>query len=526
MRDHLVAVDIGTASARAAIFNRSGELIAKETRPIRMHAPTSLHAEHDSEDIWNAVCTSVKAALRQAALAPERIAAVGFDATCSLVFRGFNDSALSISVSGEQRLDTISWMDHRALREAEALSALGGAPVERAGGLLSPEMALPKLLWVKQNLPEVWNRTSAIFDLADYMTFRATGRRTRSVSTLVSKWGCVGKACNWPPLFLGRADLEDLPSRAGLDAGHAVPGTAIGYLSPAGALAMGLDEGCRVAPGMIDAYAGALGLLGRYAGHAPSLSSRAALIAGTSSCLIGFVGAENGGYRSLWGPFRDVSLPGHRLVEGGQSAAGALLDHFVRMHPKGGEPDGALHARIIDHIGKGLGREGLDYGRPLQVLPDFHGNRAPHADPWATGVIAGLNLDITFDGLCRLYWRTAVGLACGLREIVETFAKARIVPEVLHLGGGHARNPLLVQLYADMTGKPVFVPARKESILLGSAINAATAADLYPSVQDAAEAMTDEGGVIKPDAARRPSFDRDYERHLMMIRHRAELMAV
>lgn len=98
MRQNLVAVDVGTASARAGIFDPAGRLLARSIHPILMQRPRENHAEHDSTDIWNAVCIAVKAALADAGVLPQSIAAIGFDATCSLVIRdergagfGFHD---------------------------------------------------------------------------------------------------------------------------------------------------------------------------------------------------------------------------------------------------------------------------------------------------------------------------------------------------------------------------------------------------------------------------------------------------
>ena len=112
-----------------------------------------------------------------------------------------------------------------------------------------------------------------------------------------------------------------------------------------------------------------------------------------------------------WGPYLGAALPGFWIAEGGQSAAGALLDHVIRWHGAGGEPDPARHREIAGRIRALRAREGLDFAGRLHVLPDFHGNRSPLADPHALGVVSGLSLDASFDSLCRLYWRTAVAIA-------------------------------------------------------------------------------------------------------------------
>lgn len=522
MRDHLVAVDIGTASARAGLFDRSGTLIAKATHPIILHRPNARIAEHDSADIWNAACASVREALATSGIDATRIAAIGFDATCSLVVTRKDGGPASVSASATPGLDTISWMDHRALEEATELTALGGPVVARCGGSLSPEMALPKLLWLKRHLPSLWIASCGIFDLADYLTCRATGSTVRSLSTLGSKWGIDPREPEgWPQGFLEKAGLQDLPDKAGMTSRPSLPGSCIGYLSPNASQELGLDTGCRVAAGMVDAYAGALGLLG--AVPPKDIAAHAALVAGTSSCMISFCREEAKPQKSFWGPFENVSYPGLWLREGGQSAAGSLLDHIVRMHAAGGEPDATLHDRILRHVEAERARTGEGYGLPIQVLPDFHGNRAPLADPFASGVIAGLSLDTSFDSLCRLYWRAAVGLACSLRHILDVFGEAGVRPEMVHMAGGHARTPLLAQLYADVLGLPVLVPEMGEAILLGTAINAATAGGLYQGMTAAASAMTGKTRRYSPDPARSTFHAEDYRRHLMMVRHREEL---
>lgn len=523
MRDHLVAVDVGTASARAGLFDRSGAQLSRAAFPITLYQPEARLAEYDSEEIWAAVCRSVKAVLLQAKISPDRIAAIAFDATCSLVVRGKRGEQVAVSKGGNARFDTIAWMDHRALAQAEALTRSGHPLLFHSGGSLSPEMAIPKLSWLKENLPQSWQRTAAIFDLSDYLTFRASGSRARSTSPLAAKWCYLAQdEEGWNKDFLALAGLEDLPEKAALPLRATLPGTALGQLLPRAAEDLGLDRQCRVAPGMIDAYAGATGLLAALGGKPEAIRKEAALVAGTSSCIIRFTHQPEA-LNGFWGPYFSAGLPGLWLTEGGQSAAGSALDHVVRMHAAGGVPDASLHARIIERIGALLAVEGDRFGRPIDVLPDFLGNRSPLADPRATATIAGLSLDASFDGLCRLYWRTAVGIACGIRHILEVMEERGARIDRLHMAGGHARNTLLVALYANVTGRSILVAEKADAVLLGSAINAAAAAGLAPDMVAAGIAMSCARVTHDPDPTRKATFERDYQRYKALIRHRQEL---
>jgi ribulose kinase len=170
--------------------------------------------------------------------------------------------------------------------------------------------------------------------------------------------------------------------------------------------------------------------------------------------------------------------------------------------------------------------EGADFAARLHVLPDFHGNRSPLADPHAVGVVSGLTLDAGFDSLCRLYWRTAVAIALGVRHILDALNAHGHAIDTLHVTGGHTRNPLLMELYADATGCAVVEPAAQDAVLLGSAMAAAAASGLYPDLAAAAVGMSRPGRIRQPDSRAGMAFERDYRVFRMMHDQRAALDAL
>jgi ribulose kinase len=228
----------------------------------------------------------------------------------------------------------------------------------------------------------------------------------------------------------------------------------------------------------------------------------------------------------VWGPYRSAVLPDVWLNEAGQSATGALLDHLIRWHGAGGEPTPQMHDRIIARVSELRAVEGSGFGARLHVLPDFHGNRSPLADPGALGVISGLSLDSDFDSLCRLYWRAAVGIVLGIRHILETLNREGYSIGTLHVTGGHTHNPLLMELYADATGCTVVEPTTPDATLLGTAMVAAAAAGLYGSLTAAAITMQQGGTSRGPNPAARPAFDRDYRTFLTMLEQRRQVDAI
>ncbi len=519
MAELLAAVDVGTGSARAALFGADGSMLARAERAIALDEPGGERAEQSSEDIWAAACAALGEARHLAGAAPEAIAALGFDATCSLVLRDRDGAPLAASEDSAPGFDTMLWLDHRAVHEAATATAAGHPALADLGGVMSPEMQLPKLMWLKRARPDAWARLGAARDLADFLAWRATGTPARSLCTLACKWSFrAAGAPGWPAGLLGALGLEDLRARAGLPETALPPGADLGPATPGAAAELGIGPATRIAAGMIDAHAGALGVLGGL--PAASRARQAALVAGTSNCVMALAPSPVAA-PGLWGPHRDAILPGLWAVEGGQSAAGALLDQISRLG--GAAPEPELHDRIAARIAALRAAEGWDLAGGLHVLPDLRGVRGPVADPSARGTIAGLGLDGSFDGLCRLYWRAAVGVALGIAEVVAALRTAGAPVERLQATGGHARNPMLMALYATAAGVPVEAHDATDGVLLGAAMTAAVAAALHPDLAAAARTMRRSGREHRPDAAGAARLARDAEALALMRRHRAEL---
>lgn len=520
MRDHVCAVDVGTGSARAGIFDRGGTMIGRGEHPIAIRRPQPDHAEHDADDIWRAVCHAVREALAKAHVLGSRIGGLGFDATCSLVVRGRRGEPLGVSKeTGDPRWDTITWLDHRAIAEAEICTMTGHRVVDHIGKVMSPEMEVPKLMWLKRHRPDTWTAAAHFLDLADYLTWRATGSAARSQCTLTCKWTYLAHQEGWQHDFLRAVGLDDMLERGGLPQRATPVGASLGPLAPQAAEELGLDIGCMVATGLIDAFAGAIGVVGRHAGG--EIGRHAALVAGTSSCVMVFADAPRI-VPGVWGPYWGAALPGHWLSEGGQSATGALLDHVIRLHRQGGEPDARMHARIVGRIRELRAADAM--GADLHVLPDFHGNRSPFADPHARGALSGLTLDASFDGLCRLYWRGCVAIALGVRHIIDHLNAHGHGVDTLHVTGGHTRNPLLMELYTEATCVAVIESEAEDAVLLGAAMAGAAAAGWHAGLAEACRAMAP--GERRRAANGSHSYERDYRIFLAMHRHQHEIAAL
>lgn len=516
----ICAVDVGTRSARAGLFDLRGQMLARGVHPIEPVESGNGHAEYRFADLWQAVGQAIRAALIEADTPASEVSALAFDATCSLVLSDRRGAPLILDAEG---CDTIAWFDHRARTEAETCTRTGHRLIRHLGGAMSPEMQTPKLMWLKSNRPDLWENLGAACDLCDALTRRATGRATHSACALSAKWPFLPASGGWQVDFLEQVALADLREKAGLRATAQPIGSRAGALTAGAAAELGLVAGIPVAVGLVDAFAGALADFGRVS-PGPQ-SARLTLITGTSSSVIATTDTPvfvNG----IWGPFRDALIPGLWTSEGGQTAAGALLDRVLEGWP--GIPDApkASHAAVLERLQQLLTRDGSRLGDGLHILPDVSGNRSPLADASLRAVIHGASLQRGFDALCTLYWRTAVALALGARQIMDRLAEQGIDAPAIGVAGGMTRSPLLMQLYADVTGRPLHVCADEDGILLGTAIAAATGAGHFDDPGQAARAMTKPRRIHSPDPSTRAGYDRDYAAFQLMQRQRRELIAL
>lgn len=514
-----LGIDVGTGSARAGLYDARGVAGGRGERPLQIWRTTPDHVEQSSDDIWQAVAGAVADALAAAGCPAERVAGIGFDATCSLVAVDASGRPVGVSVDGGDHRNVVVWMDHRALADAAAINATGHPVLQFVGGSISPEMQTPKLRWLKRELPAAWARVHRWFDLPDYLTWRATGCDDRSLCTTVCKWTYLGHERRWDDSYFAAAGLADLGADgfARIGARVRVPGEALGGLSPRAAEDLGLAPGTPVATALIDAHAGALGTLGVPGSEVP-VAQRMAIIAGTSACHLA-VTTDRRSVPGVWGPYYEALLPERWLLEAGISASGAFLDHVLACHPAtaalGGDRFAAIEDTLTAMLTAGASEASLTHD--LHFQPNILGNRAPLADPALTGSLSGWRLRTDRQDLARWYLAALQSLAYATRHIVDAFQDRGCPVGLLVASGGSAANGRWCQLHADALGVPVAVPAEADGVLLGAAMLGAAAAGEHASLESAMAAMTGSGAVFEPDPEARPFHDRKYRVYRHMI---------
>ena len=524
MASYFIGVDVGTGSARAGVFDLNGRMVGQASRAIDLYRPKADFVEQSADNIWQAVCNAVRDAGNQADINPIQVKWLVFDATCSLVVLDKEGKPLTVSPSGRTEQNIIVWMDHRAIAQAERINATKHRVLDFVGGIISPEMQTPKLLWLKQHMPTTWANAGYLFDLPDFLTWRATQDATRSLCSTVCKWTYLGHEQRWDKSYFQQIGLEDVLEHDAAKIGSDVKmmGEPLGHgLTQRAAGEMGLIAGTAVSVSIIDAHAGTLGTLGAtgVSGEVADFNRRVALIGGTStghmamSRTARFIGG-------VWGPYYSAILPEYWLNEGGQSATGALIDHVIQSHPcypellTQAKTQGQTIYEVLNAILRRMAGEPENIAfltQDIHMLPYFHGNRSPRANPTLTGILTGLKLSRTPEDMALHYLATIQAIALGTRHIIETMNHSGYSIDTIMASGGGTKNPIFVQEHANATGCAMLLPEESEAMLLGGAMMGTVAAGVFDTLPEAMSAMSRIGKTVTPQTNQIKSYyDRKY----------------
>ncbi len=493
----VLGLDVGTQGLRAALVDLEGRTVAFAVEPIATAYPRPGWAEQDPRRWWEAAGLAVQAALAKGEIWPSRVLGIGLSCTACTV--------VACDLEAEPLRPALLWMDQRAAREADELSATGDPNLRYVSGRLSPEWMLPKALWLKRHEPQTYHRAARIVECTNWFMRRLTGEWTLSLNHAAVKWNYARAEGGWPRAMMAATGLDDLlakwPDRIEpLGRGGAT-------LTPGAAADLGLDPGTPVAQGGIDAYLGMLGMGATGPGDV-------AITVGSSTCHLAQSSAGVFGSGAA-GCYPDATVEGLYTLEAGQTATGSILDwyrrHFAGREQAEADARGVSVFEILDAQAAAVppGAEGL------VVRDDWQGNRSPYKNPGARGAIVGLSLAHGPGQIVRALYEAT---AAGTRQILEDAAAHGLDIRRIFLGGGGARSPLWLQVHADTLQRPIHLTRDPESCALGAAMAAAVGAGLFPDFGTAGRAMVAIDRVIEPDPANRAIYDELFGRYVALYR--------
>ena len=477
-KDYVIAVDAGTGSLRSALFHRSGRMEYMSVEPYHTDFPRPGWAEQSPAEWWDCLVKTVRACLANADVDPTKIAAISVDGTSSTV----------VCLDDQQAplREGILWMDNRASAQAQEIFKTNHPAIERSKAGISSEWLIPKVLWLKQNQSEIFDKTAYFMEQVDYLTLRLSGKPTLSLNHVTHRWFYNKRDGGWPSAFYDQIGLEGITEKF---CGTVLPiGAAIGHLSSAAANELGLSTDTIVAQGGTDCYLGALGLNAVRPGQV-------GMIAGSSHVFMPMV-KEPTVTKGLFGAHPDCLIDGLCTFEGGLVSSGSIVkwfrDHFVHeaMFDDMAADDDIYDRLTAEAADIPIGSEGV------VVLDYWQGNRTPHTDYEVQGMIWGLTLR---HRRAHLFRAILESIAFGTENTLKRVRDAGHSVEAILVGGGTAKSDLWLQMHADVSNVPVMVPKFTEATLLGSAISAVTAAGFYSDLVSASDAMVDIERVIEPN---------------------------
>ncbi|KAJ5329841.1 hypothetical protein N7452_010231 [Penicillium brevicompactum] len=497
--EYYIGIDVGTGSARACVVDKNGNIIGLASQSIKTWQPHADHYEQSTTDMWNSICTAVREVVDKYEIPKANIRGLAFDATCSLaVFSSQTDRPVSVSGTevGDVR-NVILWLDHRAVDETKTINSTKHQVLQYVGGGMSPEMEMPKILWLKKHMNPSTFLDCKFYDLADALTYLATGEEARSYCSVICKQGYLASGIDgeegWQTDFLTSIGLEDLAQNeferlGGTNTKNGrflSAGECVGPLTKEAAADLGLLPGIAVGSGVIDAYAGWIGTVGAKVDLGldsavdikENVSHRLAVVAGTSTCHLAMSKDERF-VNGIWGPYRDVLFPGAYLAEGGQSATGELIRQVVESHPAYREAKEAAEksgTHIYDFMNDYLQKE----AKELQVA--HVAQLAKHFFFTMSGAIVGLKSDQSIKNLALHYYGALEFIALQTRQIVDTMNQCGHQISTIFMSGSQTQNSLLVHLIASACNMPVVLPEYiHAAVCHGAAMLAAMAASTSP----------------------------------------------
>lgn len=480
MKNILLGIDIGTSGCKVAFFRPDGTVIAQSTGEYTVDYPHPGWAEQHPDMWWDAACACIRRALHEGRVDPAEVAGIGVD--------GQSWSAIAVDDHGRVLTPTPIWTDTRSgeicaqLKEGipeEELFALCGNP-------LQPSYTLPKILWYKQHLPEVYDKARWILQSNSYFVYRMTGKASQDLSQGYGLNCFDMRNCSWNMDMARRMGIrpELLPP---LYPCHGVVGT----LTEEAAAQTGLIPGIPVVAGGLDAACGTLGAGVVSAGQTQEQGGQA----GGMSIAMNDYAADQALILGCH------VVPGLWLLQGGTTGGGGALKWLRETCC----PD--LSFAQMSDLAQAVapGAEGVLF------LPYMAGERSPLWNPHAKGVFFGLDYA---KGRGHMIRAVMEGVAYALRHNLETARAAGASIGALRAMGGSANSLVWTQLKADITGHVIEVPASDTATTLGAAILAGVGTGVYASFTEAAEKTVSVQRVHTPNPQNKQIYDAGYARYL------------
>jgi xylulokinase len=474
---YFIGIDSSTTATKALLIDEQGDVVAVAATEYGYETPRPLWSEQDPALWWHGTANSIRQVLSASGVKTDDVHGIGLT--------GQMHGLVLLDEEGHVLRPSILWNDQRTGAQCDEIRRRLGKErlIQITGNDALTGFTAPKILWVQENEPEIWERTRHILLPKDYVRLKLTGEYAIDKADGAGMLLFDLKQRDWSPEVL--AALEIPP--AYLPPTHEGPAIT-GYLSHAAAEATGLRVGIPVMAGGGDQAAGAVGV--------------GAVQPGVVSLALGTSGVV---FATTGGPFIEPqgrlhafchAVPGRWHFMGVMlSAAGSL-----RWYRDTFAPNVSFDDLLAPAVSVPIGCEGLLY------LPYLTGERTPHPDPLARGAFVGLTVRHSLPHLSRA---VIEGVSFGLRdsfELIKSGSGAEITQ--VRVSGGGAKSPLWRQILADIMNAELVTVNTTEGAAYGAALLAGTGAGIWPDVDSACRRTIHVTGSTQPN----PTAVAEYER--------------
>ena len=486
---YMMGIDVGTTGTRAVVVRPDGHVVGAATgdhQPMRMAKPG--WAEQDPEDWWQAALMAIRAALDEAGLKGSDIAAVGFS--------GQMHGVVLLDKASAVLRPSLIWCDQRSQVQCDWITQKVGAQqlIQYVSNPALTGFSAPKLLWIRDHEPKIFERAAHFLLPKDFVRFRLTGAFATDVSDASGTLLFDVTHRRWSSEMLSALEIDSRILPKSYESAEITS-----EITREAAVLTGLNAGTPVVGGGGDQAASAVG-------NGIVLPGLTSATLGTSGVIFTYTAAPKLDPRGRIHTFCHA-VPGKWHVMGVTQGAGLSLRWF-RDHFGASE---SWYARQIDVDPYDLIIREAENVPPgsngLLWLPYLMGERTPHLDSQARGMWFGLTAAHTRAHLVRSILE---GVAFSLRDSLEIFKELGIPVEQIRASGGGSRSFLWRQIQADIYGKELVTLRTSEGSALGAALLAGVGAKIYASVEDSARAAIQVKESLAPNPEHVALYDRYY----------------
>lgn len=485
-----LGIDSGTSGIKAIVLDDAGKILGTGYRECNLITPKPGWVEQDPLDWWNACYNAVAEAVAKSGCGKKIV---------SIAFSGQMQGSTLLGADGEPVDKCMIWMDQRAAAQADMLNSRMNPKdmLDETANYCLPSYWAPKLLWLKENKPEVFERVKKVVFTKDYLRYRMTGEIATEVSDASCSFLLDMKNRRWSDKMFKITGLpRDIVHENLLESQHIA-----GYLKADLAAEWNLTAGIPVIAGGGDQPAGGVGIGVVRTGLIAATIGTSGVVFGC--CDTPFIDEQRRAIYSLC-----HSVPGKYCFLGCTLGAGGsfkwMRDTFFADKKERLDREGKDVYDYMTSLAERVspGSEGLVF------LPYLNGESTPHVDPDARGVFFGLSLRHDLGAMCRSVME---GVTYSLRDTIEILRTFGLkINEVRAMGGG-AKSPLWRQMQADIYNASVVTMNIEEGPAAGAAIMAAVGAGHFNTIQEACDSILKPVSVTEPIKANVSVYDDYYQ---------------